>query len=405
MEPRSPSGPPHVRDEPRRSPWATIAVVYVAGVVSAMSLGKFAPVGPEVQAQLGLTLAQLGWVISAVVGLGAVAGVPAGYLVRRLGTERSLIGGLVLMAVAGGAAVTAGGYAWLLAARFVESAGYLMVTVAAPALILRMAADRDRGVALSIWATFVPVGLGVSTLAGGAAGSALGWRGWTGLIAALTLVMASAVWVRLPRGAARHETAAGPVPRAGALVRPAVLAASFALAVLATLPVVVLLPTLLIESYGRTATTAGALTSAVSLIGVPGGLAVGLLLRKGVSLKVMALSGLLVIPGGWLMYAAGAALPAAVTGAAVISLFNGFLGALVFAALPLVLRRLSDADVGTGLVAQTGSLGALVGPPFFGLVAVGYGYQVLPVVITAGMLAATAALLLATRGVSTRPPR
>ncbi|MGW4644375.1 MFS transporter [Sphaerisporangium sp. NPDC004334] len=389
-------------DSEGRTRWATIAVVYLAGVVTAMSLGKFASVGPAVAAQLGLSLPQLGWVISAVVGVGAVAGLPAGYLVRRLGAERSLVGGLALVAVAGAANVAAGDFAWLLAARGVEGIGYILVTVSCPALILHLAHERDRGVVLSIWATFVPVGIGVSTLAGGAIGSALGWRGWIGLIAGLTLLAAPAVWLRLPRGAERRA-ASGPVPGARALARPVALAGAFCLIVLVTMPVVVLLPTLLIQQYGRSAAAAGAMTSVISMLGVAGGLAVGVLLRRGTPVGVLALTGLLVVPAAWLIYGGGSSPAGALAGAGGVSVLNGLLGALAIAALPLTLERLDHADVGNGVIAQAGSLGSLLGPPLFGLVATGFGYPALVPVIAVGVVISVGSLLLLSVRKSPRP--
>lgn len=389
----TPDTPRQATESPRRSPWSTIAVVYLGGVVAAMGFGKFSAVGPAVAAQLGLSLSQLGWVISAVVGVGAAAGLPAGYLVRRFGTERSLVTGLTLIAAASAAGVATGDFAWLLAARGVEGVGYLLVTIACPALVLRLATERDRGTALSIWATFVPMGIGASTLAGGAIGSVLGWRGWIGVIAALTFAMALVVWVKLPRGPGRRA-ASGPVPRAGALVWPVTLAAAFCLAALVTVPVVVLLPTLLIEQQGHSPSVAGAVTSAISLLSVLGGLAVGVLLRRGTPVRVLAPAGLVTVPAAWFMFG-GPGSPAAVEGgAAIISVENGFLGALVFATLPMVLERLDHADVGNGVVAQAGSLGSLLGPPMFGLVAAGWGFSALVPVIAAGIVAAVGALLL-----------
>ncbi|MFC4118244.1 MFS transporter [Nonomuraea zeae] len=389
------------QESERRTQWVTISVVYLGGVVAAMSLGKFASVGPEVADRLGLSLSQLGWIISAVVGVGAVVGLPAGYVIRRVGTERSLVAGLALTAAASAASAAAGDFTWLLTLRVLEGIGYLLVIIACPALVLRLSAERDRGLALSIWATFVPVGLGASTLAGGAAGAALGWRGWIGLVAGLTFVMALVAWVRLPRGPAR-QAAAGAVPRARALAWPGLLSAAFCLAVLVTLPVVVLLPTLLIEQHGRSAAAAGAMTSVVSLLSALGGLSVGVLLRRGAPLGVLALFGLLTVPAAWLMYGGDGSLAATLAGAGVVSLENGFLGALVFAALPLVLERLDQADVGNGVIAQMGSLGSLLGPPLFGLVAGGSDFQTLVLIIAAGMLAAIGLLLLVSRR-ATRP--
>ncbi|MFG1943974.1 CynX/NimT family MFS transporter [Nonomuraea sp. NPDC048826] len=384
----------------RRTPWVTIAFIYLGGVVAAMSFGKFSSVGPEVAAELGLTLSQLGWAISAVVGVGAAAGLPAGYLVRRVGAERSLVAGLALTAAASLGGVAAPDFGWLLTARSVEGVGYLLIVIACPALVVRLATARDRGTALSIWATFVPTGLAASTLAGGALASALGWRGWIALVAALTLAMALVLWTRLPRGPGHQSS--GPLPRAGALWWPLVLAVAFCLAILVTLPVIVLLPTLLIEQQGYSAAAAGALTSVISVLCALGGLAVGVLLRRGAPIGVLALTGLLTLPAAWLLFGDHGSASAALAGAAIVSIENGFLGALGFAVLPLVLERLDHADVGNGVIAQAGSVGSLLGPPLFGVVAGGLGFQALVPAIAVGTLASVGLFLLVGRRASAK---
>ncbi|MDF2704592.1 hypothetical protein AB0C18_37315 [Nonomuraea muscovyensis] len=113
----------------------------------------------------------------------------------------------------------------------------------------------------------------------------------------------------------------------------------------------------------------------ISLLSALGGLAVGMLLRRNTPVGVVALAGLLAVTAAWLTYGAHGSQIVALGGAAIISIGNGYLGALVFAALPLVLARLDDADVGNGIVAQAGSLGSLLGPPLFGQVAAGPGLQ------------------------------
>ncbi|GII79542.1 hypothetical protein Sru01_45240 [Sphaerisporangium rufum] len=374
-----------------RSPWRTIGVLYLAGVVGAMNLGKYAPVGPAVAADLGLSLARLGWIISAALAVGAVVGLPAGYAVRRIGAERSLVIGLVLTALAGAAALPAGGFGWALAARVVEGAGFLLIIVACPALMIRLAHGRDRGVAMSLWATYVPTGIGLSTLAGGLLGEALGWRGWIGVMAALSLLAAVAARPMLPPPAADGGLTPAARPGAADLRGPVLLSAGFCLMVLIAAPVVALLPTYLIEEHGWAAGPAGAATSIISLFGVPGGLAAGVLLRRGVRPAALVAAGVIMLPAAWPAYGIAGSAAASITGAAVISLASGLLGAVVFAVLPMLLARLDHADVGNGVVAQMGSLGSLLGAPLFGLVANSYGW---PALVPVSVLCLAAALAL-----------
>src|SRR3546814_11874796 len=71
---------------------------------------------------------------------------------------RSVLG-LALIALGSAAGALAGTVSMLLAARVVEGAGLLLIIVAAPAVLDRFAASRDRDLAFGIWGSFMPVGI------------------------------------------------------------------------------------------------------------------------------------------------------------------------------------------------------------------------------------------------------
>ncbi|MEU6714569.1 MFS transporter [Nonomuraea sp. NPDC046802] len=369
--------------EPAPTDWRRIALVYCCGVIAALSLGKLATVGPQMTADLGLSLSQLGWAISAVVGVSAAAGLPASLFIRRLGADRAFVAGLLMVSVAAALTAAATGLVTLISIRVFEGVGYLLVTIAGPTLIAHLAGERDRPTALAIWGTFVPVGIGVSTMAGGLLGPQLGWRGWLGVAAVLPLALTVLTWLWLRPNASR--TPSGAFPRPGALAGPALLSTAFCVIALLTLSAMVLLPTFLADGRGQDAAGAGALTSVISLISVPGGLLAAMLLRRGLSPVLLAMSGALMIPAAWLTFVDDGSVAGSAIGAGVVSLENGILAAVVFAGLPLVVRSLDDLDVGNGLVAQLGSLGSLVGPPLFGLVAERLGWSALVWVFCAGV--------------------
>ena len=75
-------------------------LVFAAGVTAAIHVGKLPPALPVLQAELGMTLVQGGFLLSmvqlAAVGLGLAVGLAA----DGLGLRRVMAGGLVLLAVA-----------------------------------------------------------------------------------------------------------------------------------------------------------------------------------------------------------------------------------------------------------------------------------------------------------------
>ncbi len=141
---------------------------------------------------------------------------------------------------------------------------------------------RARAKALSLWSAYMPAGGSLALLAAPLVMAAVGWRG---LWVALALVAAGAlalVW--------RYAVA----PRAGSvgslrlalesLADPGTLALAlmFAFYVAQWTSVMIWLPTFVVDERGGSAATAALLTALMVLINVPGNLAGGWLLARGV---------------------------------------------------------------------------------------------------------------------------
>ena len=236
--------------------WTRILLLYAAGLIASSFLGKIAPIGPPLQQDLGLTLAQLGWAVSGITAVAAIFGAGVGVWLARLGARRALTLGLVILAGAGMLTAAGATADLLIAARVVEGFGYLLVVVAAPTLIVRQSRGPDQATALAIWSTFVPVGLAVSAFAGGAAASVIGWRGWLGLIGALPAVAAALVMIALPPDEPQAADPAARTPRSG--LRPLLaLAAAFGCLGMIGVVVVALLPTFLVEARADRARARG----------------------------------------------------------------------------------------------------------------------------------------------------
>jgi predicted MFS family arabinose efflux permease len=369
-------------------------------VLAATALGKVAPAVPPLRADLGVSLGHAGLLVSAITAVAALLGTPAGLWVRRRGGRRALLAGLAVLAAAGAAGAAAPGLGWMLAARVVEGAGFLLVVVAAPSLMAQMAGRPDQPAVLALWGTAIAVGLAASALAGGVL-APLGWRLWLTAPGILALPVAAAVarWVP-PDGPIRP---AGPHDRApgGSRLRladlrvPALLASGFCAVVLIASALLGVLPTFLVEERAGGNTAAGTATALVALSSVLGTLAAGWLLGRGAGPRAIMAAGLVMPLASWPMVRPGGPFGASVLAAAVLLAANGAVVAGVFAAVPRVAAAPDHLAVVNGLIAQLGSAGTLVGPPLFALAVGAAGWQAVSPLVAVFTGCGLAALLLA----------
>ncbi|WP_049017420.1 MFS transporter, partial [Burkholderia cenocepacia] len=151
---------------PARSYRAAVANVVLASIVSALHVGK-ATIGlPSLQREFGGSLASLSGIMSVFPFVGVFGGIAAGLLVRRWGDRRLLVTGLVILGLSSVAGAWAGSFALLLATRFAEGLGFVIVVVAAPAVLNRVTPPERRNFAFGLWSTFMPAGMALSMLVG-----------------------------------------------------------------------------------------------------------------------------------------------------------------------------------------------------------------------------------------------
>ena len=185
--------------QPRRIDPALIVVA--AGVSAALHVGKLPPAIPVLQAALGVTLVEAGFLLSLVQLAGMFFGIFAGLAADSLGLRRCMIVGLVMLSAAG----IAGGFSTtalpLLVLRAVEGFGFLLAVMPAPGLIRRLVARDRLNAMLGLWGTYMPFGTALALLAGPLVMEAAGWPAWWWLIAAISLAMALWVWRALPADA------------------------------------------------------------------------------------------------------------------------------------------------------------------------------------------------------------
>jgi predicted MFS family arabinose efflux permease len=357
---------PHLE---HRTPWALVAALYGAGLIAA---GQFA----KVSLTLGpLALAYPGWpvafAVSAVAVIGILFGVLAGGVTASLGPRRAILIALALSSLAGAGQAMLPPFPVLMGLRIVEGAGHLVLVVAIPTLMAAIAAPRDRGLVMGLWATFFGVGFALAALVvGEAAGAVFGWH------AALAALIGLVLWRMLPRGIVAERRALPrladhvAIYRTPRLFAPALGHGIYAFAFLA-------LVTYLPEALG-----AAWLSPVLPVVGIAGSLVAGALARV-IAPGALVVGGFVAMAG---IFALAMLLPGLAAPLSVLAmLVSGVVAGGGFAAVPWLNAEDADRALSNGALAQLGNIGTFAGTPVLAVLGVGAS---LPLAIAVGIFGA-----------------
>jgi cyanate permease len=252
--------------------------------------------------------------------------------------------------------------------------GFVCFAVPAPALMSAMSADaRDRARALGLWSAYMPAGGTIALLAAPLFIALGSWRIlW--LVLAVAALIAALFYAREVQ---RSPPAAVSTWRlvAESLVSPGniVMSLLFACYVAQWTSVMVWLPTFLSE-HGATTAAAAIATAMMVLANVPGNLAGGWLLSRGIPRGALVIAAC-VIAALCELGMVAPALPGAARYALVL-VFSGCAGVIpasIFAGLPVHARSRQHIATGTGMVQQLSNVGQFFGPLAIAWIASRYG--------------------------------
>ena len=362
--------------EPGKTPWMLVFLLVGAGVVGAFQIGKAPPVLPAIRTELGISLFLASGVLSALNVVGLLLGSVAGAMADAFGYRRVLIAGLFCQAAASFAGSWSSGPALLLAMRILEGLGFVSTAVATPALIFRFTQSRDMRIALSMWSCYVPAGTAIMMVLTPFLTDLFGWRGlWranAGILAAYGLFVAFVTKGLVGRSiqrAFRPGQLWEDMKRTSTAAGPLLLAATFAAYALMWLAVMGFLPTLLIEGYGFKPDHASFLTALMVSMNVPGNLAGGWLLHRGLNRSRLVVSAI-VIMGFCSLAIYTPSLPFFLLYPACLAFSGcgGLLPASVMSAVPVHAPEPRLVATTNGLIVQGSNLGQVIGPPALALI-------------------------------------
>jgi MFS family permease len=378
---------------PLRTDWRSVLVLLLAGLVAACQVGKAAIAVPLLRQDLGLSLVAASWVVGAYGTLAALAGVPAGVGVGRIGARIAMIGGLLAIALGSGLGGLAANGQLLLLTRVLEGGGFLAVVVAAPTLLRILSAARDRDVVLTCWSAYMPGGTALMMLVGPTL-TAFGWQELWLVNALIAAATACIVWLVLPREIPCDEAAAPFTPRVLTSAGPILLALAFGLYTFQYFALTGLLPTLLVDRMGLSVAQAGAVSALSVVANALGNLAAGALLRWRMPLWAIVVSGF-----GCAGLASFGIFSQSLPLAPLVALacaglgISGLIPASIFAATPRIAHHSAVMAVTLGLLIQASNLGQLLGPAVLGAWVETFGWPAAPFIFVAVALAGIALAL------------
>jgi MFS family permease len=379
--------------------WFSVLLAIGAGVLAAFQVGKVHIALPSIRHSFDLSLVSASWLLSALSVVGLFMATLAGSYAGKIGTKKTLILGLLLVAAASAGGAFSPTSAWLIWSRLVEGIGYVMIVVAAPSLIIELTSLADIRLALAGWSCFMPGGIALITLLAPLLLARHTWRALWLANAALILIYAALLWVAVNRRTVIPvEEPSHPLAEFRAVVTargPMFLAIIFGMYTMQHLAIMGFMPTLLIEKFGISQSRAGVLVSVAMASNILGNLAAGVLLQRGVRRSVLISTTSIFMAVMTLgMFSLGLSLLPVYVCAFLFSCVGGIVPSCVIGAAPFHAPSEQLIPATNGLLVQGSNLGIVLGPPLVSGLAATLGWRWVPAIT---LLAALIATLLAVR--------
>lgn len=354
----------------------TIVILLAAGILAGTQLGKVAPLIGWYQSGVGFSLVLTGW-FTAMIGIFvALAALPAGWAIERVGARSSFVVSSLVLAAGGIALALLQSPAAIFVARLVEGLGYLILVIAIPALLNSVPPPRWRATALAVWGGFVPLGFAIGDFLARSLDAPANPRFYLMTAVVLFALFAAPAALLLGRtgngGEDRQSTQTPEGSFAATLTLPVVLVAlAFGLYVVVSIGFFTFLPTFVQGPDSALLVSAGTISLTVLL----GNFLASLLVRGSAWLSLLlAAAGFAVTAlAAWPAFA-GTDSASATAAVIVFAISGGLTASTLFAAIPAIVPRGGSAAVAIGLVCQAGGIGTVLGPPLAAAVVDAHGW-------------------------------
>ncbi len=349
---------------------ARAGAIVFAGIAAALNVGKLPSALPVLQAEFGLSLVQVSWMVSLFMLGGALVGGIAGSAADRFDARRTMIAGLLLTAATGVLGAFAPTVRVLFVSRALESVAFLMTVLPGPALVASVVPRARLRGWLGFWSAYMPAGMGLALLATPAVMSVVGWRGVWLACAAIAGAAAACIALVHPTTPADERRASTP-PRAriATLVvqtlrapGPWLVALCFFFYAGQFTAIFSFLPSIY-QDAGLSPQWSATLTAIAVMVNMIGNLSAGLLLQHGVSrATLIGTAGLAMAVCEWLAFGSELGLAWRYAAILLFSATAGLIPGTLFATAPFYAPSTAAISTTVGAMQQGSSLGQLTLP-------------------------------------------
>ena len=358
-------------------------IVILAGVSAALHVGKLPAALPALRAAMDISLLQAGFLLSLVQLAGMTLGLATGLAADSMGLRRSMMTGLLILAVAGALGGLAHDATSLLCLRALEGFGVLLASMPAPSLIRRLVPPERLPSMLGMWGAYMPLGTSLALLAGPLVIASSSWQVWWWLIAGLSLCMA--IWLlAVPSDPTAKASYPIPGDDVGSSWRrrmkltlssrgPWVVALTFAMYSGQWLAVVGFLPSIYAQA-GLSGATTGVLTAMAAAVNMIGNISAGRLLQRGYLPSSLLTTGFAAMSTGAFVafaWTGSYAIPPALRYVAVLmfSMVGGMIPGTLFSLAVRFAPNERTVSTTVGWMQQCSAVGQFAGPPLVAWVA------------------------------------
>lgn len=205
MKPGSVLGAPPPRI--RRSQNLALALLVVGGVINYLDRATLAVANEFIRADLGLSLGQMGLLLSAFSWSYALCQLPVGALVDKVGPRWLLGIGLVVWSLAQAAGGLASTFAYFVIARIALGIGEAPQFPAAARVVSNWFPPRSRGTPTGIYNSASPLGVALAPLCLSPLIAATSWH-WAFFVTGALGLVAAIIWVALYRDPVQEQMTA-----------------------------------------------------------------------------------------------------------------------------------------------------------------------------------------------------